>query len=67
MTGYHILERTNTCGIWTGGTTWAQYRTTKFLNGFRQVLKFDDFLDGYLLICLNINNIFAISGLFLRI
>ena len=64
MTVYNIFDRTNTCGSWAGGTTWAQFRTTKFLNGFRRVLKFVDVFDNYLLICPNINNIFAISGLF---
>ena len=64
MTVCHIFDRTNICGSWAGGTTRAQFITTKFLNGFRRVLKFVDILDNYLFICQNINNIYAIIGLF---
>ena len=64
MTVCHIFDRTNTCGSRAGGTTWAQFSTTKLLNGFRRVLKFVDVFDNYLLICQNINNIYAIIGLF---
>ena len=64
MSFYPIFDRTNTCRRWAGGTTWAQFRTTKFLNGFRRVLKFVDVFDNYLLFCQKINNIFAKNGFF---